>query len=552
METINTSSPINDAERLRVLRGLKIDDARLDESLSEIVRRVAELFHTRVCFINLVYLERQVFRSWFGAVPDELMRAGNTHEQSLCTYVVEESAPLIIQDLLDTATWQEPFDWPNRILNFYSGLGVRFYAGLPLVTRNGQALGTLCLIDMQPRSITAAGLESLQFFAAKAAADLELASESETSRQLRQELERTSRYAASLSDLLFGLQDVADVPHACDLSLTLVREAAGLDFAALVNFDLESCPKASIGKLPEALQGHGIPQSSQLWHMVEATEAQFLDDFAIIPLAVTAIDAPSVLVVGRGGGPRWKDADRFFLKSAARLIGMSIQRSSRVNYLERAALTDELTGIANRRAFDLMAKHPIDPAEQELLFLGDLAGFKLLNDTLGHPVGDFCLRRVAEALTRSVRPEDRGRIFRYGGDEFVIVVRAGAADAPAIMNRFERAVGDALKEYEGLRLRLDLGVVSIPQEASSIVEAISLADSRMYQRKRTHTSDGLTERESQIMMMIIAGKRLKQIALELDIGESTVATHRARLLKKMNLRDNRDLFRYALRHGMID
>ncbi len=510
---------IDDAARLKILRELKIDDTRLDESLGEIVRQVGQLFETKVCFINLVYLERQVFRSWFGSVPDELMKAGNTHDQSLCTYVVEEGVPLVIQDLLDSATWHEPFDWPARIMNFYSALGVRFYAGLPLLTSSGHALGTLCLIDMQPRQIPASALESLQFFAAKAAAELELASQNETSRRLRQELDKTSRYASRLSDLLFSLQNVIDIDRACAEAIALIRETAHLDDAAL--------------------------------QVADATEPQYVDGTAVIPLAVAAVDSPSVLIVRRANAA-WTDADRFFLQGAARLIGMSMQRSSRVNYLEQAALTDDLTGVGNRRAFDLFAKQPLDPSERWLLFIGDLSGFKLLNDTLGHPVGDLCLRRVAEALTRSVRPEDRGRIFRYGGDEFVVVVRASAADAPAILNRFEKAVNEALKEYEGLRLRLDLGVVAIPDEATSIPEAVAVADSRMYQRKRTRTNDGLSDRERQVMMMIIDGKRMKEIALELGISETTVATHRARLLKKMNLRDNRDLFRYALRHGLIE
>lgn len=62
----------------------------------------------------------------------------------------------------------------------------------------------------------------------------------------------------------------------------------------------------------------------------------------------------------------------------------------------------------------------------------------------------------------------------------------------------------------------------------------------------------LTPREHEIMLSIISGKRIKEIAVELEISDKTVATHRARLLKKLSLSDNRDLFRYALRHGLAD
>ncbi|HVT02718.1 MAG TPA: response regulator transcription factor [Thermoanaerobaculia bacterium] len=65
-------------------------------------------------------------------------------------------------------------------------------------------------------------------------------------------------------------------------------------------------------------------------------------------------------------------------------------------------------------------------------------------------------------------------------------------------------------------------------------------------------AQSLTPREREIMMSIIRGKRIKEIAAGLDISDKTVATHRARLLKKLNLSDNRELFQYALRHGLAD
>ena len=62
----------------------------------------------------------------------------------------------------------------------------------------------------------------------------------------------------------------------------------------------------------------------------------------------------------------------------------------------------------------------------------------------------------------------------------------------------------------------------------------------------------LSPREREVMMLILDGKRIKEIALELAISEKTIATHRSRLLMKMGLADNRELFQYALRHGLVD
>lgn len=66
-------------------------------------------------------------------------------------------------------------------------------------------------------------------------------------------------------------------------------------------------------------------------------------------------------------------------------------------------------------------------------------------------------------------------------------------------------------------------------------------------------ADGkLSPREREVMMMLLTGKRLKQIAADLDISVKTVTTHRARLLRKLQLDDNLGLYRFGVRNGLID
>lgn len=62
----------------------------------------------------------------------------------------------------------------------------------------------------------------------------------------------------------------------------------------------------------------------------------------------------------------------------------------------------------------------------------------------------------------------------------------------------------------------------------------------------------LSPRENEVMSMILAGRRLKEIAANLDISVKTVTTHRSRLLRKLNLEDNLGLYRYGIRNGLID
>jgi diguanylate cyclase (GGDEF)-like protein len=99
--------------------------------------------------------------------------------------------------------------------------------------------------------------------------------------------------------------------------------------------------------------------------------------------------------------------------------------------LEALAYSDALTGVANRRYIDLKVQQAIQ--EVELfdrpygLILIDLNGFKEINDTYGHAVGDGMLKAVCETLRRYLRPTDV--LGRWGGDEFVIVARDVTPDS---------------------------------------------------------------------------------------------------------------------------
>src|ERR687892_2809970 len=177
------SNPAEEFERLKALRSLHLDDERLTQSLQEIVERVAKVYGTRACMVNLILEDKQVFQAWTGELPPEITAKGVPRDKSICSYVVASHMPLIIEDMQASDEWHDQF-----LTNF----GVRFYAGVPLIAHNKHALGTLCLLDTEPRTITAEGLETLQMFAARTAAELELTGEHARSRRLRAELEKTS------------------------------------------------------------------------------------------------------------------------------------------------------------------------------------------------------------------------------------------------------------------------------------------------------------------------------------------------------------------------
>src|SRR5437763_8087358 len=84
------------------------------------------------------------------------------------------------------------------------------------------------------------------------------------------------------------------------------------------------------------------------------------------------------------------------------------------------------------------------------------------------------------------------------------------------------------------------------------LELLALIDSAVFPKEIVDTPHKrLSRRESEVMSMILVGKRLKEIAATLNISVKTVTTHRSRLLRKLNLDDNLSLYRYGISHGLI-
>jgi two-component system, cell cycle response regulator len=142
------------------------------------------------------------------------------------------------------------------------------------------------------------------------------------------------------------------------------------------------------------------------------------------------------------------------------------------------ARTDPLTFLGNRRRLVEDLTHVIDSGGHTHVFaLFDLDGFKAYNDSFGHTAGDSLLRRLAGNLAAGVSPE--GLAYRLGGDEFCILTpvttRGGEPIAAASAALSEQGVGFAV--------RSSWGAVFVPDEADDAVEALSLADRRMYVQK---------------------------------------------------------------------
>jgi two-component system cell cycle response regulator len=158
--------------------------------------------------------------------------------------------------------------------------------------------------------------------------------------------------------------------------------------------------------------------------------------------------------------------------------------------------TDVVTGVSNRRAFDLALKREVARAQrysQELsLALLDLDHFKVINDTHGHVIGDTILRSVAETVGWQLRDGDS--LYRFGGEEFATLLPATTlAGAMRVAERIVTAVSAApLAAGPGnIRVTISVGVASMGRQG--LPELVACADAALYQAKsagRNRASDG--------------------------------------------------------------
>jgi diguanylate cyclase (GGDEF)-like protein len=160
---------------------------------------------------------------------------------------------------------------------------------------------------------------------------------------------------------------------------------------------------------------------------------------------------------------------------------------ARIARLRRLADQDDLSQLANRRAFKRELARVVDYAERyaapaSVLFL-DLDGLKAINDRLGHAAGDAAIRQVGRLLKRHLRASDL--VARLGGDEFgVILARADAAAAADNAERLAALIAARPLRWRGVRVALSaaIGGVTFASRAGARL-ALERADAAMYRRK---------------------------------------------------------------------
>ena len=191
------------------------------------------------------------------------------------------------------------------------------------------------------------------------------------------------------------------------------------------------------------------------------------------------------------------------------------------------AQTDSLTHLGNRSALmlDLEEVFPENgQAEERVLVMLDLNGFKLYNDTFGHPAGDRLLSRLGRRFADAVGP--RGRAYRIGGDEFCGLLACPPEEVGARISR----IGAAMRETgEGFDVSAASGNVALPREAANAQSALQIADRRMYLDKAGSRSSARSQAHEVLM------RTLRERQPELGVHVDRVAELSSAVARRMGI-----------------
>lgn len=298
--------------------------------------------------------------------------------------------------------------------------------------------------------------------------------------------------------------------------LELIEAATGFDSVYLTSIDRENSKQYILFSrnnqrmhIPEGLE---VPWQETLCRRaldedrfaVDDVPAVWPDSAAARALGIRSYVTTPVNAAGELYGTLCAASSRHLQVSAetqalirmfAALIGQQIEREALMANLQRAhvevnaqAMTDPLTGLANRRALMVELNRAVSLARRtggtlHALFI-DLDGFKQINDQHGHDVGDAFLRAVAERLRGALRDDDYAA--RYGGDEFVVLATsADSGHAERIRERMEAAIAGRY-ELDGVMLEYpgaSIGIATAMADEGADA-LLARADEAMYVVKR--------------------------------------------------------------------
>lgn len=418
-------------------------------SFTHIVALAARLFQVSSAFVSLLDRERQVFHAKVG-----LSLCETSREVAFCSHTIAQPDPLVV---LDAALDPRFHDNPLVTGPPY----IRFYVGIPLTTPSGYSVGTLCLVDPQPRNAFTQGDRQIL----QQLADLIL------DRMELRRLEVARRASQSRFEHIASTSPDGIICASAEGSITVWNAAA----ERLFGYTAADAIGRSIDLIvPERMRGgHG----GGMQRVAGGGEPRLVGKTVELPAChADGTEFPIELSLSL-----WHEDGRTAFGAIVRDIR---ERKANEEQLFRLAHFDPLTELPNRTVLRDRLSEITAAARPIAVMMLDLDGFKEINDSHGHTTGDAILREVAARLLRCLRPTDM--VSRLGGDEFVMLLPdlGDPLRATTVAEAVISAIATPV-EYENqtLRLSASVGIALSPAHGGTADELLSCADLALYQAK---------------------------------------------------------------------
>ncbi len=441
--------PTDEAGRLRALLAMRVLKNYPAEALQQLAELAACVADTPMAFISFMDFDTQHVVAGSNVAPRFAPRF-----DTLCAYTISQAeAVTVVDDLLTDPRFV-------HLQHLGADHNFRFYAGVPLMSPDGYAIGTLCVQDTVPRTLSPRQLNALQNVAKAVTPRLVLAMEVD---KLEAEQAKFRAFMDNSPTLAF-IKDGGGRYEYVNQRLLDRFNLVATDIIGKTDADLWS------GEVAEQLQ------ANDRWVLdrgqpLEMTEAGPSDD---------------------EGNPTWWQSYKFIVPGDHPAVGgvsfdISAMKTMQ-SRLELFARTDALTQLPNRVALHEQLPQAIARSRQTgeplaVMFM-DLDHLKQVNDSFGHEAGDSLLVEFANRLRATLRHTDF--VARLAGDEFVVVLErlAGSAQAEQIAQKIVDAMAEPWRIGDCVRpISTSIGIAFLPHEDIGVDALISHADEALYEAK---------------------------------------------------------------------
>ncbi len=475
--------PRNEAARLQALCSFNLLGTAPDPAFDQLTKLASVIFGTPYAFVSLIDESRQWFKSKHGLAVEETLR-----DIAFCAYAILGAEVMVVEDARE-----DPRFFANPLVSGPPGL--RFYAGAPIFTPAGEALGTLCIADTVPRrsfteqdKATLATLSNLVWGA--------MQTHKRSLALQTTEAEARDRYALVARATLDGLWDwdlrTQDVYYSPRWQYILGLPEQ--DCHANTGHWLDRVHPEDRPPLEEAIQKH-----------LDGETSRFRDEHRM-----RHEDGSWRWVVVRGLVQRGTHDEP--VRMAGSLMDITADKTC-----------DPLTKLPNRLLLHERLAQMIRRSETTgkwhfaVLFL-DVDRFKSINDRFGHLVGDGVLREIAERLQREIvhtRESRESLIARFAGDEFVILLDGVETGEQALLiaQRLHAALSVPVEcEGEQLTVGASIGVTMAKAECCTPESFLHNSDLAMYRAKAVQRGssilfDPAMQEETMARLQLEAGLR---------------------------------------------